>query len=356
MKDTKEFIYKIIASDGTATGFKVAGYPFLITNYHVVAGGKEVAVENHNKDRFLGKVIMVNTDLDLAFISVEELASANSSIILDEYLTVKENQMVTINGFPLGMSFTVTQGIVSLSQNDINNKNMIQTDAAINSGNSGGPMLTEDGIFVGVVTSKYRNAENMGFAIAYNDVIKQIKDYNFSEYTYRVRCNSCDSFVENETTFCDSCGAAINASVYEEFEKSYFTEIVENALIEELGMNPILCRTGTDEYWEFHKGNALIRIFINGNYIRITSPISKLPKKNLNDLLTYLTSGNEFPYSMGIYKNKIYLSYRTYEREIYYDEKNRLKHHIRNLALKADELSRFLKDKFACEMPDESKK
>ncbi|MCF6301463.1 MAG: trypsin-like peptidase domain-containing protein, partial [Proteobacteria bacterium] len=92
-------------------------------------------------------------DLDLAFINVKELASTNSSIVLNENLKVQEGQKITINGFPLGIPFTVTQGIISLSPNDINSQNMIQTDAAINYGNSGGPMLTEDGVFVGVVTS-----------------------------------------------------------------------------------------------------------------------------------------------------------------------------------------------------------
>ncbi|MCF6350807.1 MAG: trypsin-like peptidase domain-containing protein [Flavobacteriaceae bacterium] len=350
----KNSIYKIITAGGTGTGFKVANHTFVITNYHVVQGDRKVTVENHNKDRFLANIVMVNPEVDLAFLEVKELENTEGSITLDESLEVLNKQKISINGFPFGMPFTVTEGIVSSPNQPMHGRNYVQTDAAVNPGNSGGPMLNEAGVLVGVTTSKFTEADNVGFGIQHSDVIKQIKDFTFTDGLYRVKCNSCDNFIEKETEFCHNCGNTINKSVFEEFEKSHFANFTENALTE-LDINPILCRAGRD-FWEFHQGSAMIRIFVSGNYLFATSPLNKLPKQNLNELLTKITSNTISPYILGVYKNKIFVSYRTHLSDIYSDQKDVIKECIKNLALKADELDDLFRDKFGCEMSMESKK
>jgi serine protease Do len=354
MRNTQNSIYKIITADGTGTGFKVEGYDFLITNFHVVSGSKIVAVEDHKKNRYLAQVAMVNPEVDLAFLNVEELKSVKGLIKLDKTNEVVNLETIYINGFPFGMPFTVTEGIVSASNQPMNGRNYIQTDAAVNPGNSGGPMLDNEGILVGVTTSKFTQADNVGFGIKASDVIKQIEDYNFEDVKYRVKCNSCDHFIEEETEFCPNCGANIDISVFEEFEKSHFANFTEAALVD-LGANPVLCRAGRD-YWEFHQGSALIRIFVvNDNYLFATSPLNKLPKDNLDALLTYINSNNVAPYQLGVYNNKIYVSYRTHLSDIYSEKKDEIKQNIINLALKADELDDFFKDNYGCAMSMESK-
>ena len=354
MKETKDYIYKIITPSGSGTGFKVAGHDFLITNYHVVAGSKTVAVEDHHKNRYLAEVGMVNPKVDLAFLEVEDLKDVQSNIKLDKDIQVENLQTVYINGFPFGMPFTITEGIVSSANQPMHGRNYIQTDAAVNPGNSGGPMLNEDGVLLGVTTSKFTEADNVGFGIKHTDVIKEIEDYHFQDVKYRVKCHSCDNFIEEEVEFCPYCGADIDASVFEEFEKSHFANFTENALME-LGQNPVLCRAGRD-YWEFYQGSALVRIFIvNSNYLFATSPLNKLPKNGLDALLTYLTSGSVSPYQLGIYENKIYISYRTHLSDIYSEMKESIKENLKNMVLKADELDDFFHQEFGCEMSMESK-
>ena len=352
----RDSIYKIITASGTGTGFKIANYDFVITNYHVVSGSKILAVEDSNQDRFIGNVIMVNPEVDLAFIQVEALKDKESPIKLDKSLEIKNRQTVFINGFPFGMPFTVTEGIVSSPNQPMHGRNYIQTDAAVNPGNSGGPMLNENNVLVGVTTSKFTEADNVGFGIKHTDVIKEINDYNFTDTKYRVKCNSCDHFTEKESEFCSNCGNNINISVFEEFEKSHFAKFTEEALTD-LGINPVLCRAGRD-YWEFYQGSARIRIFTtsNNNYLFATSPLNKLPKNNLKELLTYINSNSVPPYSLGVYENKIFISYRTHLSDIYSDQKEEIKKNITNLALKADELDDFFREKFGCEMAMESKK
>ncbi len=354
MKNTKNSIYKIITADGTGTGFKVVDHDFLITNYHVIKGSKTVAVEDHHQNRYLAKVAMVNPEVDLAFLNVEDLKAKKGTIQLNTDNKVDNLQTVFINGFPFGMPFTITEGIVSATNQPMHGRKYIQTDAAVNPGNSGGPMLNKDGFLVGVTTSKFTEADNVGFGIKHNEVIKQVNDYSFNDVKYRVKCNSCDSFTVEESEFCSNCGNNIDASVFEEFEKSHFANFTEDAL-KELGVNPVLCRAGRD-FWEFHQGSALVRIFIvNNNYLFVTSPLNRLPKDNLKELLTYINSNQVAPYQLGVYENKIYISYRTHLSDIYSNGKDDIKNNMIRLAIKADELDDFFKDNFGCEMSMESK-
>lgn len=355
MENTKNSIYKIITANGTGSGFKITGYNFIITNYHVIAGNKVVAVENQEKDRFVAEVVMVNSEIDLAFLLAEKLKKVESTIQLNDSIDVFNMQKVYINGFPFGMPFTVTEGIVSSPNQPMGDRNYIQTDAAVNPGNSGGPMLNEQGMLVGVTTSKFTQADNVGFGIRHLDLKKEIEDYTFEDVKYRVKCNSCDSYIEEAVDFCSSCGNTIDSSVFEEFEKSYVSNFIEEGLVK-LGINPVVCRAGRD-FWEFHQGSALVRIFLAGNnYLFATSPLNNLPKQNLAELLTYINSNQVAPYYLGVYKNKIFISYRIHLSDIYADHKvEEIRNNIMQLALKADELDDFFRDNYNCEMSIESK-
>ncbi len=354
MDKIKNSIFKIITAGGSGTGFKVKEHDFLITNYHVIEGSKLVAVEDQNKDRYLAHVIMANPDVDLAFLSVDSLKKQASGISIDPTIIVKNHQKINIAGYPLGLPFAFTSGIVSSPDQPMDGRSFVQTDAAVNPGNSGGPMLTDEGIVVAVTTAKFEGVDNMGFGIKHSDLIKEINDFNFDDGKYRVKCNSCDTFIDQETEFCPNCGNNIDSSVFEEFEKTHFATFVEDSL-KKLNVNPVLCRAGRD-YWEFHQGSALIRIFVvNNNYLYATSPLNALPKKGLKELLRYLSSANVAPYNLGVFENNIYISYRTHLSDIYSEMKDEIQQNLMNLVLKADELDDFFKENYGCEMSLESK-
>ena len=94
---------------------------------------------------------------------------------------------------------------------------------------------------------------------------------------------------------------------------------------------------------------------MNSNYLCVTSPLNELPKNNLKELLTYVNSNKNEPYQLGVYKNKIFISYRTHLSDIYSDRKEEIKNNLIRLALKADELDDFFKDTYGCKMAEESK-
>jgi len=354
MKSTKNSIYKIITVDGTGTGFKVENHDYIITNYHVVAGSKKLAVEDHNKNKYIASVVMVNPEIDLAFLEVKGLQETKGNIKLNTNVNVESLQKVYINGFPFGMPFTVTEGVVSSPSQPMGSRHYLQTDAAVNPGNSGGPMLNEVGELVGVTTSKFADADNVGFGIKHKDILKEIEDFHFKDGKYRLKCNSCDNFIEEESKFCVHCGNHIDSSVFDEFEKSYITTFIEDALTEE-GFDPILSRAGK-EYWQFHQNSALVRIFRSGSdFLFATSPLNDLPKTNLKELFSYLTSNKVSPYSLGINDNKIYISYRIHISDIYGDTKEEIQKHFAKFAFKADDLDDFFEKNYGCEKSIESK-
>ncbi|MER3374126.1 MAG: trypsin-like peptidase domain-containing protein [Allomuricauda sp.] len=357
MENIKKSVFKIITASGTGSGFAVSGHNHVITNYHVVKGEKIVAVEDYKRDRFVANVVMVNPEVDLAFLYIDGFENTQTDISLQEEIVIVNTQRIFINGYPFGMPYTITEGIVSSVSQPMGSRNYIQTDAAVNPGNSGGPMLNEAGVLVGVTTSKFNNADNVGFGIKHSDVIKELTDYSLLQNTaaaFSVKCNSCDNYTYQESEFCANCGNTMDISIWEEFEKSHFAQFVEGALTD-LGINPVLGRAGRD-YWQFHQGSALIRIFVfKRDYLVATSPMNNLPKQNIQELLTHLLEKNVEPYYLGIHENQIYISYRVHLSDIFTDHAETIKENLKNLALKADDLDNFFADTFGCEMSIESK-
>ena len=273
---------------------------------------------------------------------------------VDEQVLVANTHKVYIHGYPFGMPYTITEGIVSSTSQPMGSRHFLQTDAAVNPGNSGGPMLNQAGNLVGVTTSKFTEADNVGFGIKHLDVLKEMADFSYTDTAYRVKCNSCDNYTEEETEFCNSCGNDMDVSIWEEFEKGHFANFVEDALAE-LGMNPVLGRAGRD-YWEFHQGSALIRIFVfKRDYLVATSPMNQLPKQNLQQLMEYVLGKNVSPYYLGVHENKIFLSYRAHLSDIFTEHAVNIKENMKNLALKADELDNFFLEEYGCEMVIEAK-
>ncbi len=355
MENIKKSVFKIITASGTGTGFVVQGKNHVITNYHVVAGSKTVAVEDYKKDRFVAEVVMVNPEVDLAILHIDGFKNIETDITLDDQVLITNTSKVYIHGYPFGMPYTVTEGIVSSTSQPMGGRHFLQTDAAVNPGNSGGPMLNANGNLVGVTTSKFTQADNVGFGIKHLDLIKEINDFTYTDNMYRVKCNSCDGYTEQQTEFCNNCGNDMDISIWEEFEKSHFAKFVEEALTE-LGMNPVLGRAGRD-FWEFHQGSALIRIFVfKRDYLVATSPMNNLPKQNLGELMEYLLQDKVAPYSLGVHENKIFLSYRAHLSDIFTDYSETIKSDMKNLALKADDLDNFFMDTYGCEMAMEAKK
>lgn len=234
-------------------------------------------------------------------------------------------------------------------------KYYIQTDAAVNPGNSGGPIFNENSEVVGVTVSKFTNADNMGFGVRVEALRKLLESVDVVDRnTFQVQCDSCDELISEEEEFCPSCGEKLPEEVFAEREQSPLSVFCEQA-IAEMGVNPILARDGYDS-WTFHKGSSEIRIFVYENtYLFAVSPINLLPKKEVEHVLDYILSEDFAPYKLGIEGRQIYMAYRIHLSDLTEESEDEIRKNLVNLAFKADDMDNMLVEQFGCEFSEYSK-
>lgn len=168
---------------GLGSGMIISSNGYILTNWHV-AGNKYsscyVTLENGKK--YKGNTVWADSDLDVAIVKIEE--NGLNYLNLGDSNAIELGENVYAIGNPIGMEFqrTVTSGIISGLNRTIkieeNNKlsymeGLIQTDASINHGNSGGPLINSNGEVIGINTIKIADVEGIGFSIPIN-VIKPV--------------------------------------------------------------------------------------------------------------------------------------------------------------------------------------
>ena len=213
--ELKKAVYKINTSGGSGSGFYLQEQNIFVTNYHVVEGNKEVSIEDQLQDRRSAKVVYVNPQADIAFLRSEHYAPT-AAIPFNLVQQVHSRDKVFVLGFPFGMPYTITEGIVSNERQLLDGQHFIQTDAAVNPGNSGGPVVNADGELVGVTTAKFTDADNVGFAIPAEKVKEELD--TFAQNTsgeYSIKCNSCKMLIYEKTDYCPNCGANIDEKIFD---------------------------------------------------------------------------------------------------------------------------------------------
>ncbi|MDR2486761.1 MAG: S1C family serine protease [Clostridiales Family XIII bacterium] len=180
---------------GVGTGMIIDKSGYILTNSHVVLDGTYdvIAVLLSDGATVEGKVLWNDSDLDLAIVKIDPKGLSLKPVELADSSKLRLGQYVAAIGNPLGLDFnsSITQGVISgldrsITASDGSRESrmegLIQVDAAINSGNSGGPLLNSEGQVIGVNTAKAQ-AEGMGFAIPINTakpiIESVIKDGSF---------------------------------------------------------------------------------------------------------------------------------------------------------------------------------
>lgn len=147
-----------------------------LTNKHVVGDATSVSVKLRNGDQVTAQVVKSATDRDLCLLKLER--QHLPAVQFASSAKLKQGQAVAALGSPLGLSGSLTKGTVSATDRDIDGQKFIQLDAALNQGNSGGPVINEDGLVVGVATKAAKEAQNMGFAIPSDDAMAFLTSAN----------------------------------------------------------------------------------------------------------------------------------------------------------------------------------
>ena len=161
------------------SGFVYDDQGHIVTNYHVVDNAKTISITFADGSKYSAKVVGSDQSTDLAVLEVDAPASTLHPLALANSNNLEVGDGVVAIGSPFGLEETVTTGIVSALDRNISSTNRysitgaIQTDAAINHGNSGGPLLNMAGRVVGVTTqieSESGGNDGVGFAIPSNTV------------------------------------------------------------------------------------------------------------------------------------------------------------------------------------------
>jgi serine protease Do len=174
---------------GVGTGIIVDEKGYILTNSHVVNDGKakEIIVQLSDGKEVEGTVLWYDKSIDLAIVKIEAVGLTPAELGNSD--EVRIGSYAAAIGNPLGMAFdrSVTQGVISRlnrtitvsdGQSQLTMEGLIQTDASINSGNSGGPLLNSAGQVIGINSAKAQSGEGLGFAIPINTakpIVDEIK-------------------------------------------------------------------------------------------------------------------------------------------------------------------------------------
>jgi S1-C subfamily serine protease len=180
------------------SGFVIDKAGHIVTNFHVVRGANTIQVSFSNNERFRAKLVGTDPSTDIAVLKVNVRASALKALPLGNSDAVRVGDQVIAIGNPFGLDRSVTAGIVSAVQrrieapNNLSIAHVIQTDAALNHGNSGGPLLNAQGQVIGVNAQIETGGVSegnvgIGFAIPINtvkDVVAQLIKQGSVEHAF----------------------------------------------------------------------------------------------------------------------------------------------------------------------------
>ena len=172
-----DFFMDPVPVEGAGSGFIIDPRGYILTNYHVVAGAQTMEVILGDQSRYPAKFIGADQRNDVALVKIDPKGKQLASLTLGDSSTLQVGQKVLAIGDPFGFQSTLTTGVVSAlgrtvqtSQNTFIDE-AIQTDASINRGNSGGPLINTHGEVIGINSAIYTptgTTAGIGFAIPIN--------------------------------------------------------------------------------------------------------------------------------------------------------------------------------------------
>lgn len=202
---------------GLGSGFIIDKEGYILTNYHVAGGADEITVTLSDKKEYKAKVIGLDSKTDLALIKIDGAKDLTPLPLGDSDQTEVGDWVIAI-GNPFGFGHTVTAGIVSAKYRQTgiaSYENYIQTDAAINQGNSGGPLMNTNGEVIGINSNIYSQTGGsigIGFAIPINmakDLLPQLKKGKIVRGWLGVLVQSVTPDLQNKLGLPDTKGALV---------------------------------------------------------------------------------------------------------------------------------------------------
>jgi S1-C subfamily serine protease len=182
---TVDSVVSIRTDVAQGTGFLIHPSGFIVTNAHVLSGARMAEAITSDQETKELDLIGYNLTLDIALLKI---SGKYGFLEFEKTDDIRLGEKVVAIGNPLGLSFSVTEGIVSgINRPGALNElpAYIQTDAALNPGSSGGPLINKNGKVIGINNFKIRG-ENLGFALNSDYIVKGINDIALEEYNKKI--------------------------------------------------------------------------------------------------------------------------------------------------------------------------
>lgn len=258
----------------SGSGFVVTTDGYIVTNYHVIEAAYQrnykVSVMFYDGKTYDATIVGVEEENDVAVLKID--ATGLTPVEVGDSESIQVGEEVYAIGNPLGeLAFTMTTGHVSALDRKITTNesasaiNMFQFDAAVNSGNSGGPLYNAEGKVIGIVTAKYSSTgvEGLSFAIPINDAIDIANDLITNGYVTGKAYLGAN---------IDSRYNSVYANYYKMPEGAYVFSVEKDSCAEKCGLSAgdIITKLGENEVKDFNDLDSAIRSFKAGETANIT--------------------------------------------------------------------------------------
>jgi len=201
----QSFFFEMVPTRALGSGFLISADGRILTNNHVISGSSKIEVRFSDGSRYTAKVLVADRADDLAMIQIDPKKKL-PFLKLGDSDALQVGQKVLAIGNPFGFSGTLTTGIVSSLGREIRNENstlegLVQTDAAINEGNSGGPLLDSQGNVIGINTAILAPSGGnigIGFAMPINRAKAMLEDFRVGKSFGRPRFGASTVYIAGD--------------------------------------------------------------------------------------------------------------------------------------------------------------
>lgn len=279
-----------VTQASAGSGFIITADGYVVTNHHVVEDANSVTVQLYDGTEYPAEVVgYEDTTCDVALLKIN--AENLQTVAVGDSDKVLVGEEVCAIGNPLGeLTFTLTVGYISALNREINTDgtpiSMFQTDAAINAGNSGGPLFDMNGNVIGITTAKYSGSisggttvEGLGFAIPINDVMTIVDE--LTQYGYVKDRPYLGISAGNSAEYDSNLPAGAYVSTVQDGYAAKQAGIQPGDVIVGLGDHVINSRTDlTDALAAYKAGDTVsLTVYRGGKYLDLTLTLSERPRE-----------------------------------------------------------------------------
>ncbi len=344
----KNVVVQIATPYSTGTGFFLKKHGLIVTNEHVIRHNRDVVIKGAMFKKQIVRVAFIDQKHDLAFLKAPEISEIPP---VDFGISKKprEGDTIIAIGHPFGLKYTATKGIISSTRHLQNEISYLQHDAALNPGNSGGPLVNDEGDIIGVNTFIIRDGDNIGFSLPVEYLEKSITEFKQEDFKATVRCYSCENLVTEkniEKEYCPFCGTKVKLpNQVEVYEPAGIAKTIEDILIK-TDVDVSISRQGPNN-WEIYRGSAKINLsyYQKNGLITGDAYLCLLPQNGIKSIYEFLLKENyEIEgLSLSVRGHDIILSLLIFDRYLNLDTGLKL---IKNLFQKADHYDNILVEKY----------